>query len=250
MAAFERAIELGVEMIEADVNITSDGQLVMIHDFTLDRTTTGHGRVSGISWADLRGLDAGARFHEDFLGERVPLVDDILGLAKRHGISLCLEVKGADVAEAFAIAERLADRLGASDALDWAFMSGYDHVALGYARARASRLQLAPDRIPDNVLADPAEAIRQARAIDAAALQNHHAFLTRDLVDALHAQDIAVWSWPTTDEPSLVSSIAAGADGLMGDDVRTMVSVIARSYPDVAEGPNGDDPAGSASARM
>src|SRR5687768_8425549 len=55
--AYEKAIELGCEMIECDVNITSDGVLVMMHDWKLDRTTNGSGRVSDCTWADIQRLD-------------------------------------------------------------------------------------------------------------------------------------------------------------------------------------------------
>src|SRR4026207_847610 len=59
LEAYRKAIELGVEMIECDVNITSDGTLVMMHDPTLDRTTTGSGRVSAASRDEIQRLDAG-----------------------------------------------------------------------------------------------------------------------------------------------------------------------------------------------
>src|SRR5215216_6571206 len=68
LEAYRKAIELGVEMIECDVNITRDGTLVMIHDPTLDRTTTGTGRVSAASWEDIQRLDAGGTFNPEFVG--------------------------------------------------------------------------------------------------------------------------------------------------------------------------------------
>jgi glycerophosphoryl diester phosphodiesterase len=231
LAAYARAIELGAEMIEADVNITSDGQLVMIHDTTLDRTTNGSGRVSDITWADLGALDAGAWFEPRWASERVPSAASTLELARDAGIFMCFEVKGADVGEARAIAAGLLDLFIEQDALGWCFMSGYDHDALAFAHERVPDLLVAPDRLPDEVPADPEEACRQALAVGALALQNHHRYMTEELVKALHARDVAVWSWPTTDEASLTSSIKAGADGLMGDDIETMVRVLDRLRP-------------------
>jgi glycerophosphoryl diester phosphodiesterase len=60
--AYRRAIELGIDMIECDVNLTRDGELVMIHDWTVDRTTDGTGRVADLTLAEVRQLDAGAWF--------------------------------------------------------------------------------------------------------------------------------------------------------------------------------------------
>ena len=71
LEAYRKAIELGVEMIECDVNITRDGKLVMIHDSTLDRTTTGTGRVSASTWEEIQQLDAGGKFKPEFTGVRV-----------------------------------------------------------------------------------------------------------------------------------------------------------------------------------
>jgi glycerophosphoryl diester phosphodiesterase len=231
MAAYELAVELGAEMIEADVNITRDGRLAMIHDHTLDRTTTGRGAVSSISWADLQELDAGSWFEGRHRGARVPSADALLAFARDAGIVLCLEVKGANATEARAIAECLVDLLVERDCLETCVVSGYDHEALGGVKARIPALQLAPDRVPDNVAAVPREASAQAERIGATVLQNHHAFLTTELVDTLHEREIAVWSWPTTTEASLVAGIELAVDGLMGDDIGTMLRVLDRLRP-------------------
>ena len=67
LEAYRKAIELGVEIIECDVNITRDGTLLMMHDPTLDRTTSGTGRVSASLWMYWQ-LDAGGKFKPDFAG--------------------------------------------------------------------------------------------------------------------------------------------------------------------------------------
>src|SRR5689334_7683884 len=89
LEAYRKAIELGVEMIECDVNITSDGKLVMMHDPTLDRTTTGTGRVSAATWKDVQGLDAGGKFKPEFAGVRFPSTEETLLLYKESCIFSC-----------------------------------------------------------------------------------------------------------------------------------------------------------------
>ena len=191
----------------------------MMHDSTLDRTTDGHGPVSGATWSELAELDAGGWFGEEFAGLRIPTTEDTIELARDAGIWMCFEVKGGTPAESEQIANALVRLLVARDALGFAAMSGYNHDVLALAKRHAPELVLAPERLPDDVPLDPAIAIGQARALDAPIIQNHHRFLTAELVDALHEAGIAVWSWPTTEEEEIVSSVAAGADGLMGDDV-------------------------------
>src|SRR3990172_9877913 len=79
LAAFRRAAALGADMIELDVQLTRDGEVVVIHDWTLDRTTSGTGPVRACSLAELRRLDAGAWFDAAFAGERVPTLGEVLG---------------------------------------------------------------------------------------------------------------------------------------------------------------------------
>lgn len=222
LEAYRRAIELGADMLEADVNITRDGELVMIHDWSLDRTTDGSGRVRDHALDEIRALDAGSWFAPAFRGIRVPTTVEALELARDAGVMICFEAKGADREEATTIAVGLADLIAARDALGWAFVSGYEHEALREARRRVPELLLAPERLPDNVPANPAEAVHQARALDAPVIQNHYAFLTPELVGALHDSGIAVWAWPTTEPDSITSSMDVGADAVMGDDVAAM----------------------------
>ncbi len=225
--AYRRAIELGTEMIECDVNMTRDGELVMIHDWTLDRTTDGSGPVRALTLDEVGRLDAGSWLGPEFTGLRVPTTADTIELAREAGILMCFEVKGETTDEFRRVAEALADLLAERDALEWALMSSYDHEALASARARVPELRFAPERLPDDVPPDPAEAVRQASALGAPVLQNHWRFLTPELVSGLHDHEIAIWAWPTTEEPSIAASIAAGVDGVMGDDVAAMVRAVA-----------------------
>lgn len=80
MAAFVRALELGADGIEFDVQLTADGHAVVLHDALLDRTTSGSGPVFAVDLDEVRALDAGSWFGPDFVGERVPLLDDVLAL--------------------------------------------------------------------------------------------------------------------------------------------------------------------------
>lgn len=231
LEAYRKAIELGVEMIECDVNITRDGMLVMMHDSTLDRTTTGAGRVSASTWEDVQRLDAGGKFKPEFTGVRIPSTEETLLLYREAGISSCFEVKGADADESNRIALGLVELFIKHNMLDTAFLSSYHHEALHLAKSKCPELLLAPERLPDDAPPDPSDAVRQAKAFDAPVIQHQYTVLNDDVVRALHEQGIAVWSWSTTDEPSLVSSIELGADALMGDDVELMLEVLNRMRP-------------------
>ena len=84
LAAYRKAIDLGADYIEIDTRTTKDGQLVSLHDSTLDRTTNGKGPVREILFKDLRELSAGRWFNESFADEKVPTLDEICQLVVNH----------------------------------------------------------------------------------------------------------------------------------------------------------------------
>jgi glycerophosphoryl diester phosphodiesterase len=103
LEAFERALDVGAEVLECDVQLSADGVAVVLHDPTVDRTTDGHGRVRELAWSQIRGLDAGyaERFAGAFAGQRIPRLEDLLDLARGRA-SVFVEIKP----------EALADRSG------------------------------------------------------------------------------------------------------------------------------------------
>lgn len=83
LPALREAVRLGVSMVEFDLALTRDGELVLMHDRTVDRTTNGHGRVSDFTLAQLRQLDAGAWKNPRFAGTRLPTFEEALAVLPR-----------------------------------------------------------------------------------------------------------------------------------------------------------------------
>ncbi len=93
LAAFEGALDIGVDYIELDVQLTKDGQAVIFHDDDLKRITGVEGRVSEYTYDELRGLDAGSWFSSSFAGERIPSLREALELISSSECSVYLELK-------------------------------------------------------------------------------------------------------------------------------------------------------------
>jgi glycerophosphoryl diester phosphodiesterase len=111
LVAFRHAVELGVHQIEFDVRRTADGEIVVIHDPTLERTTTGEGRVCDRTLAELRRLDAGRGWGPDLAGERVPTLAETLSILP-DDVWINIQVKrGEPVAGGVALAVLEAGRL-------------------------------------------------------------------------------------------------------------------------------------------
>lgn len=93
--AFIMARNKGFKIVESDVQITSDGKFVMIHDDTIDRTSNGSGYVSAHTLAELKALDFGSWKCAKYAGEQIPTLDEFLSLCRNIGLSPIIEIKGA-----------------------------------------------------------------------------------------------------------------------------------------------------------
>lgn len=95
LPAIRAAIDAGVDYVELDIRTTSDGQLILMHDATVDRMTNGRGKVAQLTFDRVRALDLGVRFPGKFPGLRVPTFDEALALANKGGIGIYVHSKQA-----------------------------------------------------------------------------------------------------------------------------------------------------------
>lgn len=104
LAAFRLALEMGADGVELDVQVSKDGEAVVIHDFTVDRTTDGHGAVKDKTMAELRELDAGSWFDKRFAGERIPTLEEVI-VEVGQQLLLNIEIKARVLSGAHLVAE-------------------------------------------------------------------------------------------------------------------------------------------------
>ncbi|QNO15595.1 glycerophosphodiester phosphodiesterase [Alkalicella caledoniensis] len=97
MSAFKKALDMGSHGIETDVQMTKDGVLILCHDETVERTTNGKGFIKDFTYSELRKLDAGIKFSEEFKGEKIPTLEELLQLLSGKEIILNLELKSGPI---------------------------------------------------------------------------------------------------------------------------------------------------------
>lgn len=96
LAAYRRSIMLGYPAIEIDLRATSDGHTVVMHDDTVDRTTSSSGEVGRMTLAEIQSLDAGSYVHPKFADQRIPTYQDVLEAVHGTGTKLVLDIKPCD----------------------------------------------------------------------------------------------------------------------------------------------------------
>jgi glycerophosphoryl diester phosphodiesterase len=227
LAAFRMALELGADGTEMDLQLTRDGVVVVIHDDTVDRTTDGHGRIGDLTLAEVKRLDAGAKFGPAFRGERIPTLRELIDLVKASGkdrFRLNLEIKFAEGREGQPadLEERVLAVLAETNFLDRVITQSFYHPS-------AAKMKRLAQRIPAGLLvgqrrqpADPVAAIRDHR-VDYYA--PHHSLVTPDLLRTLHGEGIPVVTWTVNDPADMRRLMGMGLGSLPGDG---MIS----DYPD------------------
>ena len=183
LAAYRLAIQQGATAAETDVQLTADGTIVLMHDDTIDRTTTGTGAVSALHYGEISNEDAGSWFDSSYADERIPTLDALLDLSKDR-LALCIEIKdGSEIAEKIAVA--LDQRMMRDQVVIFSF-DPQQVVAAKKAMSDVPVLWLATrDRLRRR---HPADAVGQAVALGADAIGFDHHFANKEMVAEAHAE--------------------------------------------------------------
>jgi glycerophosphoryl diester phosphodiesterase len=200
LASFRSAIELGVDMVECDVHLSSDGALVVIHDHTLDRTTDGTGLVGLRSLAELRELDAGG-------GERIPVLRELCEMT-RGVVGLCIELKQLPVPYPN-LEEQLVAQLRELRMLD-------EVAVISFRHASARRVKELEPRIQVGLLeaARPIDPAGMLRGAGADIYAPHYGSMDMELVEAIRDAEGVVGVWTVDDAAALAWCGACHPDSL------------------------------------
>jgi glycerophosphoryl diester phosphodiesterase len=204
IAAFDLALQMGAHHLELDVHLTCDDYLIVIHDDTVDRTTSGAGPVASQTLAELQGLDAGAWFGEAFVGARIPTLAEVL--TRYHGRAhLHIELKGHTAH----LPQRTVDLVRAHGMAQHVTFTSFQHTHLQTMQAYAPALPTGwlVGESSDTVIA-------QAHALGCAQLCPHASVVTPGLVEHLHAEGFIVRAWGVANDVLMRQVVDAGADGM------------------------------------
>lgn len=208
LASFRKAVELGVDGVEFDVQRTRDGALVVIHDEAVDRTTNGKGPVAAFTLEELRRLDAGSWKGDAFAGARVPTLEDVIRTVPAP-VALFVELK--DPSRYPGIEREVIAALRRAAVLERSGISSFDHASLARVREadREVRLGFLYDRHPDPVGA--------AGALAAAAVHPPFQAVDGELVARAHDAGLAVLTWTVNEPADIARARALGVDGVFSD---------------------------------
>lgn len=209
IAAFELALHRGADGIQLDVHLSRDDQLVVIHDFTLERTTDGAGPVRGLTVRELKRLDAGGWRGRPFVGQRVQTLQEVLERF-RDRTRFWIELKGGP--ELYAgIEEQVVSMIEIYDVVERCLVQSFDRGSLAHIHGmnRDVKLGVLAGREPiEPLLAVPGAAQAVCPAYD---------LLDREAVAGIRAAGLECYVW-TVNEPAQVDRLIGwGVSGIITD---------------------------------
>lgn len=216
LAAIRMGQSFGYAAHEFDVKLSGDGVALLLHDATLERTTTGKGRAADLPWSELVKLDAGAWHSEAFRGERLPTFAQAAALLRSKGTMANVEIKptpglGAQTGKAVAL-EAAKHWAGASPA---PLISSFSFEALMAAKDAAPHLPrgwLAKEFTPEDW--------PRLASLQAVSLHTDHRKLDLANVARLRDEGYRVMVYTVNDVAAAEKLLAAGVDGLFTDNLR------------------------------
>jgi glycerophosphoryl diester phosphodiesterase len=220
LLAFREALALGVDLVECDVHLTADGEIVVIHDPTLDRTTTGRGAVGDLTLAQLgparlKGPDGRPT------DEPVPTLRQLLDLLVPGRAGLLLEIKVAASGRRYAgIEEKVFAALQETGMADRTVVMAFEPATVQRLRELAPSARivfLVGRRTLEVMQATAADVIPRLRDLGVSSIGMDHRLVDGGVVDAARAAGVALGAWTVNTEADLRRLRDLGIDILISD---------------------------------
>jgi glycerophosphoryl diester phosphodiesterase len=213
LAAFRLGASHGYKAFECDVKLSADGVPFLLHDDTLDRTTSAKGSAGSRPWAELSRLDAGSWHSAAHAGEPPASFEALAAFCVANGHALDLEIKpspGAETATGRAVGEAVRKLWRGRPPL----LSSFKTQALAGARETAPELQRA--LLLDSVWPG---CLEMAASLECAAIITKHELMDRELLQRIHGEGRRALVYTVNDAARADALIALGIDGIVTDAV-------------------------------
>ncbi|MDX1805512.1 MAG: glycerophosphodiester phosphodiesterase family protein [Paenisporosarcina sp.] len=215
IAAFDKAIEMKADYIEMDIQRTKDGELVIIHDTSVDRTTEGSGYIKDLTLNELRSLDAGSWKGTEFAGEKIPTFDEILD--KYHGkIGILLELKAPEIYPGIeeSIAQELKDRHLDKPQNEKMILQSFNFESM-------KKMNTLLPNVPIGVLtwskADTTPQALKEFSAYADYFNPSYGLINEELVNQVHSLGMKISSWTVRSQESADFLLEMNVDGIITD---------------------------------
>lgn len=216
MSAFQKGFEMKADYIEIDVQMTKDGELVVIHDTTVDRTTDGTGKVRDLTFEEIRQLDAGSWYGEAFTGEKVPTFEEVID-AFRGKVGILIELKSPELYPGMEkkIADALMERNMHGSNNGKVILQSFNHESMKKSK------ELLPN-LPHGVLAGAGwKNVTEEQLAQFAAYADYFnptmSIVTDELVSEVHEAGMKIYPYTSRTQEQALRLFDLKVDGIITD---------------------------------
>jgi glycerophosphoryl diester phosphodiesterase len=222
LAAFQKGIEIGSDMIELDVHLSKDGKVVVLHDETLERTTNGQGRVVDYTLRELKKFDAGSWFAPQFSRERIPTLGEALELAKGRA-PVNIEIKNPTHGR-YPITE-LTDQalreVKEAGMIHRVIFSSFNPISLEWIKKKEPQVWVALlYHKPWSALSDVTGGEKYE------VLNLRHSYLTKDKIAKIHKERMKVNVYTVNSQEEMEQFIRWGVDGIITNHPDQLMGIL------------------------
>jgi glycerophosphoryl diester phosphodiesterase len=210
MLAFAKAREAGALSIETDVPLLADGGLAVFHDGALGRTGAGDASLDALTSAESGMMDAGAWRGQEFAGEKVPLLEDLLQWQADTSMRFNLEMKGYGARQGEAVSALAAQLAGVQPGLN--MVSSFD---ASFLAALQTTLPAMPRDLISGELPEEWQELAARLGLDALYLDKD--IVTPGMQEAIHSAGLRVRVWTVNEPADMKRMIDAGVDTVITD---------------------------------
>lgn len=207
LSAFKKALKIGVDAVELDLHGTADGEIVVIHDSTLDRTTDLQGYINETTLETIQSADAGGWFDTEFVGEPVPTLTEALACIGKETVAV-LEVKDPLIAEAVVAKIYETETLGA------AVVISFHTTVLQTIRTLEPRIATGWLIGSHNKHVSPIKLCQQLGELGSSLLNVNHELITAEFAYEIRRRGIGLWCWTVDDLARMREMKAFGVQGI------------------------------------
>ncbi len=215
LIAFKKAIEYGAQGIETDVQMSRDGELILIHDEKVDRTSDGVGYVFDMSYEELRELDFGEWKNRKYSGEKIPKLVELFDLVRDSHIELNLEIKN-NIIDYPNIEEKIITMISEFQMEDRVIISSFNHESILKCKSINKKIRCGP--LLYSNLINPHKYINENK------FDTYHPMyksLNIEKIKALKNHEIPIYAYTVDEKEEIISLIKDGIEVIITNEVET-----------------------------
>lgn len=206
MSSIRSAIRKGVDAVEVDVAMTKDGVIVLSHDLDLKRVAGVSDKISDLTFEEIKQIDIGRLYGEEFIGERIPTLDEVLKVMKENDTKLIIDLKSAEPGRGFA--EKIVELVEKNDSDHLAYVQSFSYELLQDIRKRNETIKIG------QILFLSAGNLSK---LDVDFYTIRESMLTERFIERAKKQNREVWVWTVNIKRNMKEVLKYDIDGIITD---------------------------------